>query len=407
MKHALPARDVRLGSSGDFLEDRHLIGVSTMGNAILGRCIAILLMSLACLSQSPPQSQNPYVLIPVVATDASGAPASGVRAEDFLIAEGHTKSAPSYVEEVKPFLLPPDSTGRQKPPIFLVLDKLTIVGLQLWQIERSVLQFLARSLETGEPTTLLVIDSEGVKSIPSFGTPPEVLAAALQQLDAKTRVLGGHFNSPFHAKLDDSTKRLVELELAALESLGTNSRPLTGINAAAVHMEAFRRIGNSDKSQHGRKAIMWLTNEFYLQFNDAEGKMTFRGDSNFDSRSYTIQYEHMIEALNACHVSVYPTVFTELDSGLAGSFFDTTQWHHEGITLQPIAKATVGAVVRSGGDLAPAVIASLLSRPLPLESCKFFVALRLPGVLMLLSRNCTADCILGGSAVLVPTYLRG
>jgi VWFA-related protein len=330
-----------------------------MKNSFLGRHAAILAMSVACFGQASQQSDKPYILIPVVATDASGAPASGLKAEDFLIAEGHAKSAPSYAEEVKPFLLPSDSAGQQKRPVFLVLDKLTINGIQLGNVERSVLQFLARSLETGEPTTLLVIDSDGVKSIHSLSTAPEVLAAALQQLDSKTHILGGHFNSPFHTNLDEPTKRRVEIELAALEGLGTNSRPLAATNAAAVQMEAIQRIGNAGRSQHGRKAIFLITNEIYLQFNDVEEKMTFRGDSNFDTRGYTIQYEGMIEALNAGQVSVYPTVFTEMDS--TGRFASTgvVYWRNIGVTLDPIAKATGGVVVQSSSDLTPAVSGAL------------------------------------------------
>jgi hypothetical protein len=152
---------------------------------------SILALCIPVFAQEAPvhQARGSRVLIPVVATDSSGAPVTGLRASDFVVRVRHTEYPAEEAEAVKPFLLPPDGDGHQKQPMFLVLDRLSFGTPQLGSAAQTVIRLLAQSVSTGDPVTLLTIDSDGVKLIHSFTTPASVSAAALEQLDQRTHVL--------------------------------------------------------------------------------------------------------------------------------------------------------------------------------------------------------------------------
>ncbi len=248
-------------------------------------------------------------MISVVATDSSGASVSGLQPSDFLLKMGREEVPPEKAEEVRPFVLPPDKSGHQQTPVFLIIDKVVPAAPDVVRsVERPAVRFLARSLQSHEPVTLLTMDANGLHLVHSFDTPAPVLAAALQLLDRKTHILGGHFKSAAASNVPDNLKEKVGDELAALEQLTAPMSPVTG-DPFPIQMEALYKFGNLCRGMHGRKPAIWITG--FPAIYSPTGELVYDTVSYIsphtdEQRGKDKEYESAIEALNEGEVSIFP-----------------------------------------------------------------------------------------------------
>lgn len=267
---------------------------------VLLRTGVIFLVCAHAFSQQGTAQRKQEMLIPVVVTDSSGASASGLQADDFLIRVGSEQIHPQKVEYVRPWLLPPTKSGRERMPIFLIVDKVVPAAPDMRRsVVRPALRFLAHSVEDDQPVTLLEIDAEGLKLVHSFDTPAPVLAAALQLLDQKTRLLGGHFKSTAAAGIPDTLKQKVGDELSSLEQFAASTMPHVAfrpfVDAYPVRMEALRKFGDLCRKTPGRKAAFWITGPEDASFySPTDGMLKNR------------EYEGAMQALNEGQVSIFP-----------------------------------------------------------------------------------------------------
>ena len=115
-------------------------------------------------------------------------------------------------------MLPPDKSGRQSQPVFIVVDRLVPASTDIVRsVERPASDSWRDRCKSHAPVTLLTIDADGLNLVHSFDTPAPVLAAALQLLDRKTHILGGNFKSAAASNVPNNLQEIVGDELAALE----------------------------------------------------------------------------------------------------------------------------------------------------------------------------------------------
>jgi VWFA-related protein len=317
---------------------------------MLPRLLLLLSLLQVSFAQQPPSPPSTQILIPVVVTDSSGFQVSGLQPNDFLLKVGHKEVLPETAEEVLPFLLPPDKNGQQRRPVFLVLDKLTVVPPELGSVAPAILKFLAQSVESGDGVTLLTFDGDGLKLVHSFTTPASVLAAALQLLDKKTHMLGGHYESAAASNVPDELKPKVQDELASLEELLAVRKR---VNAPPRQMEDLYKVGNLCRRIPGRKAAFWITHWSYVR---PESGTTLRGLE----QTYATQFEDAVEALNEGRTSIYPLALPPqqpMNSTLdqAEALVLAVENGNAETALTQIARATGGELLHFGPDLAKAI----------------------------------------------------
>lgn len=311
--------------------------------------ILILWLCAGASGQQSPSPASAEILIPLVVTDSSGTSVSGLQPSEFLLKVGREEVLPEKAEEVRPFLLPPDKSGRQSQPVFIVVDRLVPASTDIVRsVERPVLRFLAHSLKNGPPVTLLTIDADGLNLVHSFDTPAPVLAAALELLDRKTHILGGNFKSAAASNVPNNLQQMVGDELASLEQFAATrwsmyAFPFRGYaDPFAVQMDALHKLADLCGKMPGRKAAFWITGS---SATDTVSTLSPRTD---EQRSKDKEYESAIEALNEGQISMFPVTMLPNGFVIGGLAFNEADFRirHLGFFdfLQQVARST-------GGDL--------------------------------------------------------
>jgi len=313
--------------------------------------ISLLLGLLLCLcaasfTQQPTQPTRTEILIPVVVADSSGAVVSGLQAGDFSLKIGHNQVAPDKTEEVAPLILPPDKGGKQGLPIFLILDKLSVLPPDVGSVQQSIFRFLEQTAETGERVALMTIDADGLKLVHNYSTPTPALTAALELFDQKTHALGGHYRSPTGVPVSDELKTRVADELNALQEMVAQGKPISALNASTVQIEALQRFGYVCRRMQGRKLGFWIVRSAFLRFDSSEQNISFLNLRQSCSELCTVHFENAIESLNEARTSIYPVALpppglVDLNAGNDDAEASLTQ----------IARDTGGELVRFDPDL--------------------------------------------------------
>lgn len=213
------------------------------------------------------------ILMPVVVKHASGKAVTDLKLSDFSV------SGPKDVSIDRMWLFPPQTVSDEDPrtSVFVVYDAVN-TDLHPNLRTKSIRSFLSMVAKDRAPVTLFINTASGLQLIYEVATPPEVLSSALTLTENR------------HAK---STDPEVEQQAKKLRLLGTPIRAndIERLRSRAEGLiEVAHRLQGSDK----RKAVIWLTNEPYLDGNES-------------------LYEITVETLNAAHISVYPNLF-ELES---------------------------------------------------------------------------------------------
>ncbi len=218
------------------------------------------------------------ILMPVVVKDAAGKPSTDLKVSDFSV------SGPKDVSIDRMWLVPPQTVSDEDPrtSVFLVYDAVNTDPPSDLRTKR-IRSFLSMVAKDRAPVTFFINTANGLQLIYEATTPPEVLSSALTLTENR------------HAKSADPE---VEQQAKKLRLLSTPIRAddIERLRSGAEGLiEVAHRLRGSDK----RKAVIWLTNEPYLE-----------GHENL--------YEITVETLNAAHISVYPNLL-ELGGSAAGN----------------------------------------------------------------------------------------
>ncbi len=327
-----------------------------------------LLVSGLCLAQqaAPPAGTAspagpPRILVPVLVTDSSGRAISGLKAEDFAVKRGRDELKAVGVEEVEGA---PPPGAQAKSPVFVVLDKTTVVVPQLGIAKPMLLRFLADSVRSGDPIGLFSITHKGIVVTHQPGTTPPVLAAALERLDSDTKVLGGKFHSELAQNVAENEKPAVEAELARLKQFGEAEQPSTrDIDEAFVQVRGLQQLASGMRRMPGRKQLLFVTGGFLFTVFESEGRLTFlsvtdraavnrlgfgqlpqveaQQEYTQEARALTVEYERAIEMLNEAKVTIYPALITS-------SAINTDPM------LNTFSRATAGKFITFQNELGPA-----------------------------------------------------
>jgi VWFA-related protein len=298
--------------------------------------LLLVLFSISVSAQQTTTSQSSgRVLIPVVVTTQGNAVIRNLNSDEFSIDAGWKAHPPAAALEVNPALLQPAADGTQKRPVYLVFDKLTLgryaAPSDLDRVYQDLIHFLADTLRNQQPVTLLTIDSSGPHAVHQVTTAPEILAAAIKQVDATTHALKG--SSPgltISPQFSEQHAQQIASEASKLQELSQVDKMTAAGNAAFIQLAALQQTADAMRRIPGRKALVWLTGGLFFEFDDALGIMRYLKNWGYQSQDQQLstEYERLVEKLNDAHVSLYPVAVTG-----------------GGLGLETIARSTGGATI--------------------------------------------------------------
>lgn len=177
--------------------------------------LAAVLLSLALpLAQSPGQNRSKpsptesqttlqatteLVLVPVVVTDGSGKPVTGLRRNDFVIYADGKPQRIAGLDEIRvpqssaKEQLAPDwysnyvtDAGSSPRPLILVIDFLNSAATDQRQARDQILRFLDTELQPNQPVAAFFLSDKGLQLLQSFTSGSAQLKAAVLALQEGT-----------------------------------------------------------------------------------------------------------------------------------------------------------------------------------------------------------------------------
>lgn len=259
------------------------------------------------------------VHLPVVVEDRTGNSIRDLTAQDFQVKEEKKDQQIASLQQFQPITLN-GADGQQKRPLFLMLDMVGFQAARTKEVVGEVLQYTSDALDKGEMVTLLIVDTNGVKSIHEFNKPPQVFFAALKKVDGETKVLGGRYNKDVPADVTQKYPKDIADEAAAIKSI-TQRIHATVFQSIQAQLNAFKTIAGALRPTPGRKQVIWFTDAFEWNPNELESRLETKqlqannladprqakndSDNRGDLKPVTLEYQRTIERLNQAHISVY------------------------------------------------------------------------------------------------------
>ncbi len=303
---------------------------------LLGAGVLLAMGLAAQQERQPPKEQTAArrIPIPVVVTDDSGKLVSGLKPEDFEAKQGPNKCKLTSAEEVQPITI----MAPGQAPLFVVLDKTTIVAPLLGQAHSSLLTFLANSLNSGQPIGLLAMGKDGIEAVHQPATDGSVLAAALLKLDQDNKQFKNQVLAELAKKAEKAPEAEVAAELVRLRKLGVREVPFSrDIDAAFVQLRGLQQLANGLRRMPGRKQVLFVTRGLPLVLMHVDGRLFYRhldeeqaaasaaktlrvapGQSEYTTENLqlTLEFENAVELLNASKVAVYPLMINRLNENI-------------------------------------------------------------------------------------------
>lgn len=261
------------------------------------------------------------VHLPVVVQDNNGAAVRDLTAQDFQVKDEKNDQQITALQQFQPVTLT-GTDGQQKRPIFLMLDMVGFQAARTKEVVSEVLQYTADALEKGEMVSLLIVDTNGVKSIHEFHKPPQIFFAALKKVDGEKKVLGGKYTPNVPETVSQQYAQDIAAEASAIKSI-TDRIHATVFQSIQAQLNAFNAIAGALRATPGRKQIVWITDSFEWNPNEVESRLETKelkasnlsdprgNDNKNDSNNrgalkpVTLEYQRTIEHLNQAHISVY------------------------------------------------------------------------------------------------------
>ncbi len=267
------------------------------------------------------RSRTELVTVPVVVT-RGGKHVSGLKKEQFSVAEdGKTRPVASF-EEITARKEPPKRMAAepgvytnafvQEPgPIgldIILLDVLNTPVMAQANARKSIIKFLARSVQTNEPTMLVLLKRDGMKVVHPFTTDTAVLVAALKKVSSSMdgeHISGADIRAEEELKGTNSIGNAIDVtrEGTDLNSFLDTSEPTIRMGIAAeqkdrarMTMELMGNLARAVQGIPGRKTLMWAT-------GDIPCTAAYGLSAMFDMAELC---EQTWNALSAANIAIYP-----------------------------------------------------------------------------------------------------
>ncbi len=186
----------------------------------------------------------------------------------------------------------------------VVLDLLNTPFVSQSEAKRQLIQYLAKSLQRGEPTALFGLRLSGLKTLHPFTTDTAVLIPALKKVDGE-------------ASLDESNQATEDwsqdlTDTMAQDSVSPDAQRIFNFMADAeatanafqqresirTTLLAMTQIAHAYQAVSGRKTMIWASGGFPFMIDDPQAFSRMGTDM-------VAQYEAVWRALVAADIAVY------------------------------------------------------------------------------------------------------
>jgi VWFA-related protein len=275
------------------------------------------------------------VLIPTLVTDKSGAHIRGLKQEDFTVEQNGKEQKIATFEEItsdtRRFSLPTNSaefsnsfmSGPSAGRITLiVLDLINTRFSDQASARQELLKYLTESVDVREPTGLYVLTRSGIQVIHDFTTDPQILVAALHQVNGDPDQMvdspddsaaGGSSSGPSSGQPHaagggkGAKSSAVHGEASKLQSVlvggELNFQSFEQRMAITYTLEAMQQVAQALVGFPGRKSLIWATGAFPFSVSDSMGIAPAGRDTLTDVLPL---YERTWKLLNDAQIALYP-----------------------------------------------------------------------------------------------------
>jgi VWFA-related protein len=263
-------------------------------------------------------SRAELVLVPAVVTDKSGNHISNLSKDDFVVLEDGKPQKVATFEELKTtaervqhssapaghFSNVLETGSGPKRLVIVAIDVVNTPILLQSNARMELLKFLAKSVDPGEPTGLVMIGRDGLTVLHDFTGDPAVLAEALRRLTGVNPSLAERQAAsqapPPGDALAEALRKLAHMEnedKARIEAFDQRT-------AILATLAGFQQIAAAVAGIPGRKALLWVGAGFPFSISQTETAPSLG--------SVRDSYEQTWRLLNQAQVAVYPIDVREL-----------------------------------------------------------------------------------------------
>jgi VWFA-related protein len=281
--------------------------------------------------------QTELVLIPTVVTDRTGKHVGGLKKEDFVIQEDGAEQKIAAFDEItsnanrsKRADTPGELSnavsgeGSARRVTLIVLDLINTNFADQANARRDLIKYLTESVDVREPTGLYLLNRSGIQVVHDFTTDPQILAAALHQVngdpmqmvdtdDSNASSAGGggspgvstpdgHGGHSHGGSKSSAVGEAAKLE-AFLNQAEFNMRAFEQRMAITYTLEAMQQLAQALAGFPGRKSLIWASGGF--PFN-VTGSMALAPAGRDGLTDVLPLYERTWKLLNDAEISLYP-----------------------------------------------------------------------------------------------------
>jgi VWFA-related protein len=272
--------------------------------------------SIAAQSPATLSTRSDLVLVPVIVTDKSGNPVTGLAKDAFRIEENGKLRAFSLFEETqaeklgaRPKELKTDTYSnflaydqRSLRITSIVLDMLNTPWLRQTEGKKQLVDFLLRVATRDEPMAIFCLNSSGLHQLHPFTRDTAVLVLALQKLKLSlsseermqppTTLI---YDPTIDQQASDEEQLMSEMMRDLDDTISANYQRM----ATRQTLYAMTQLARAFQAAPGRKTVIWATAGFPFIIDDPQSF----GRQGDDLRP---EYEDAWRALDSANIAVYP-----------------------------------------------------------------------------------------------------
>ncbi len=267
------------------------------------------------------KASSEAVVVDVVVTKGRDEPVTGLRKEDFQIAEDGKPQSANYFEEHAPDNAPADPLPQMPPNVFtnqpaappgdsvnvLLLDSLNTDREDQSFVHQQILNYL-KSAEPGTPIAIFTLSSK-LRMVQGFTTDSSVLQASLNDPKSGAATTTTSMSRSLQDKLDDQDE-IANLSAAQMSPIGIQAVQASQANHATYQadqrvkmtLEAMDLIARYLAGIPGRKNLIWFSGSFPISvFPNAKERQ-----SSDTMRQYGPAIRQTADLLTLSKIAVYP-----------------------------------------------------------------------------------------------------
>ena len=318
-------------------------------------------------------ARTEMVLIPVLATDKSGAHIGALKKEDFTVFENGSERKIVSFEEItsdsKRLTRPRNPNefsnslggGSNRRVTLIVLDLINTPFMDQAYARQELLKYLTQSVDRREPTGLFTLTRSGLHVIHDLVADPRVLVAALHKVKGDTsqlvdnpgdvEAITGTASPDGSAGVDPGMVQSEAQQLQnMMEDAELNFQSFQQRLAITYTLEGMQQMAQAVAGLPGRKSLIWAGGGFPFSVSDNTMQLAPAGrDSLIDVLP---MYERTWQLLNDAQIALYPVDVIGLQTNTptasmrnpGRNYSRNTTWRRMDTqaTLQTFAGATGG-----------------------------------------------------------------